>query len=63
MSLSVQCASLNCDHQRLAWVLHETVHRWLLTYDDSLYIRELYRNYTQVRWRLQYGMNNYNGVH
>ena len=50
---------LNFDHQRLARVLHETVHRWLLTYDDSIYIRELYRDYTQVCWRLQYGMNNY----
>ena len=50
---------LNFDHRRLAQALYETVHRWLLTYDDSIYIRELYRNYTQVCWRLQYGMNNY----
>jgi len=50
---------LNFDHHRLAQVLSEIPHRWLLTYDDSPFIRQLYANYTQVRWTLQYGMNNY----
>ncbi|MDW8106682.1 MAG: DNA adenine methylase [Armatimonadota bacterium] len=50
---------LSFDHHRLARLLRETRHRWLLTYDDSSFIRELYRDYTQVRWTLQYGMNNY----
>lgn len=50
---------LNFDHYRLARVLSETKHAWLLTYDDSPLVRELYRDYTQVRWTLQYGMNNY----
>lgn len=50
---------LNFDHRRLAQVLREVAHCWLLTYDDSPFIRDLYANYTQVRWSLQYGMNNY----
>ncbi|MFN4032610.1 MAG: DNA adenine methylase [Fimbriimonadales bacterium] len=50
---------LSFDHLRLAQALRDTAHRWLLTYDDSAYIRELYLDYTQVCWRLQYGMNNY----
>lgn len=50
---------LNFDHHRLARVLREAPHRWLLTYDDSPFIRNLYADYTQVRWTLQYGMNNY----
>ncbi len=54
---------LNFDHHQLARVLQETPHRWLLTYDDSLFIRQLYATYTQVRWTLQYGMNNYKQPH
>ncbi|GBC92214.1 Modification methylase DpnIIA [bacterium HR15] len=50
---------LGFEHQRLARVLSQTTHRWLLTYDDSPFIRGLYSDYTQVRWTLQYGMNNY----
>ncbi|GIV05530.1 MAG: DNA methyltransferase [Fimbriimonadales bacterium] len=50
---------LNFDHHRLARVLNQVAHRWLLTYDDSPFIRELYADYAQVRWTLQYGMNNY----
>lgn len=50
---------LQFDHRRLAEVLSRCVHRWLLTYDDTHYIRQLYRDYYQSRWVLQYGMNNY----
>jgi len=50
---------LNFDHQRLAQVLREVSHQWLLTYDDCPFVRHLYADYTQVRWTLQYGMNNY----
>lgn len=50
---------LNFDHHRLERVLRQTRHRWLLTYDDSPFVRKLYQDYTQVRWTLQYGMNNY----
>ena len=34
-------------------------HRWLITYDDSPYIRELFEFANIVEWELQYGMNNY----
>ncbi|MBU1100416.1 MAG: DNA adenine methylase [Bacteroidetes bacterium] len=34
-------------------------HKWLITYDNSDYVRDLYRNFYQVEWELQYGMNNY----
>lgn len=47
------------DHQRLSHVLRETSHRWLLTYDDSPFIRQLYGGYSILSWQLQYGMNNY----
>lgn len=50
---------LSFDHARLARVLHGVSHYWLLTYDDSPFIRELYADYEQVKWTLQYGMNNY----
>jgi DNA adenine methylase len=50
---------LNFDHERLRGVLGQTSHKWLLTYDDCDYIRERYADYTQLRWTLQYGMNNY----
>jgi hypothetical protein len=34
-------------------------HRWLMTYDDSPFIRERYSFATIEPWQLQYGMNNY----
>ena len=34
-------------------------HRWLITYDDSPKIRELFAFAKIVEWQLQYGMNNY----
>lgn len=50
---------LHFNHLRLAQTLREVPHRWLLTYDDCPFIRQLYADYPQVRWVLQYGMNNY----
>jgi hypothetical protein len=50
---------LRFDHERLSRVLRRIPHKWLLTYDDCAYIRELYADFTQLRWTLQYGMNNY----
>ena len=48
------------DHVRLAEVLKETGHRFLITYDDCEEIRQLY-NWARIKsWRLQYGMNNCN---
>jgi DNA adenine methylase len=34
-------------------------HKWLITYDDSPEIRELFSFAKIVEWTLQYGMNNY----
>ncbi len=34
-------------------------HRWLITYDDSEKIRELFGFAEIIEWELQYGMNNY----
>lgn len=50
---------LKFDHLRLREVLVQASHKWLLTYDDCDYIRQLYAEYTLLRWTLQYGMNNY----
>jgi DNA adenine methylase len=34
-------------------------HQWLITYDDSPEIRELFDFAKITPWNLQYGMNNY----
>ena len=34
-------------------------HKWLITYDDSPVIRELFGFAEIQEWTLQYGMNNY----
>lgn len=49
------------DHQRFAENMRRCSHRWLITYDDSPEVRELFSfaNITITEWQLQYGMNNY----
>lgn len=47
------------DHERFADVMQNTAHRWLITYDDSPEIRELFAFAEIISWELQYGMNNY----
>lgn len=47
------------NHQLLCENLKNTPHRFLLTYDDSEFIRELYQDFYLQTWHLQYGMNNY----
>jgi len=54
---------INFDHERLRQVLNQVRHKWLLTYDECAYIRQQYADYTQLRWTLQYGMNNYKQPH
>ena len=49
------------DHERLAQVLRETPHRWLMTYDDSPFIRALYDFAYVTPWNLMYGMRNVGG--
>ncbi len=46
------------DHERFAEVLKHTNHKWLITYDDSEYIRELFSFANIKKWNLTYGMRN-----
>ena len=47
------------DHEQFAENMRKCSHRWLITYDDSPAIRELF-NFAEIQeWTLQYGMNNY----
>ncbi len=46
------------DHERLAEVLKNANHKWLLTYDDSEHIRELFSFAYINEWNLTYGMRN-----
>lgn len=48
----------NFDHERFANVMKKTTHQWLITYDDSPYIRELFSFATIQSWHLTYGMRN-----
>ena len=48
------------DHERFASVLKSTNHKWLITYDDSEYIRELFSFAYINEWSLTYGMRNVN---
>jgi DNA adenine methylase len=47
------------EHHRFAELLQQCHHRWLITYDDSLQIRENFQWANISEWELQYGMNNY----
>jgi DNA adenine methylase len=47
------------DHERFARNMRKCPHKWLITYDDSQKIRELFSFANISRWTLQYGMNNY----
>ena len=47
------------DHVQFAENMSKCRHKWLITYDDSPVIRELF-NFADIHeWTLQYGMNNY----
>jgi len=47
------------DHAQFAESIRQCPHRWLITYDDSPVIRELFDFAEIQEWMLQYGMNNY----
>lgn len=47
------------DHKRLCKNLKNTTHKFLLTYDDSEFIRDLYRDFYCKEFSVQYGMNNF----
>jgi DNA adenine methylase len=46
------------DHERFANVMRKSRHKWLITYDDSKYIRELFSFANIKSWDLTYGMRN-----
>ena len=46
------------DHKRFAENMKNCQHKWLITYDDSNYIRELFHFADIVPWNLTYGMRN-----
>lgn len=48
------------DHERFANILKNTEHKWLITYDDSTYIRKLFSFANIISWDLTYGMRNVN---
>ncbi|MBX9880075.1 MAG: DNA adenine methylase [Candidatus Obscuribacterales bacterium] len=49
------------DHERLAKLLKDSRHRFLITYDDCPEVRRLYSKWAKIKsWKLQYGMNNCN---
>lgn len=47
------------DHKRFAENMRQCQHKWLITYDDSPEIRDLFEFANITTWTLQYGMNNY----
>lgn len=48
------------DHKRLATILKDTKHKWLMTYDDCDYIRKCFDFANITEWNLTYGMRNVN---
>jgi len=46
------------DHQRFADCCRRCKHKWLITYDDSPYIRDLFKDYHIEELKFNYGMNN-----
>jgi DNA adenine methylase len=47
------------DHVRFAEQMRACPHKWLITYDDSPEVRELFSFAHIATWQFQYGMNNY----
>ena len=47
------------NHERLCETLKTTKHHFLLTYDNSEFIRELYKDFYTQEYSVQYGMNNF----
>ncbi|MDR0333336.1 MAG: DNA adenine methylase [Dysgonamonadaceae bacterium] len=46
------------DHERFAEKMKDCQHKWLITYDDSEYIRDLFSFAHITPWNLTYGMRN-----
>ena len=52
---------LSFDHERFAENMKKCKHLWLITYDDSTEIRELFSFANIYQWELQYGMTSRKG--
>ena len=50
---------LGFDHKKFADDMKNCQHPWLITYDDSVEIRQNFSYANLYEWELQYGMNNY----
>jgi DNA adenine methylase len=48
------------DHERFAENMRNCKHNWLITYDDSTFIRDLFSFANIIPWTLTYGMRNIN---
>ena len=46
------------DHERFAKVMKNCPHKWLITYDNSDYIKEMFSFANVFTWELTYGMRN-----
>ncbi len=46
------------DHEKFAETMRNCKHKWLITYDDSKYIKELFSFANIIPWDLTYGMRN-----
>jgi DNA adenine methylase len=46
------------DHEKFADMMKNCKHKWLITYDDSDYVRELFSFAKITPWELVYGMRN-----
>lgn len=46
------------DHERFAETVKNCPHKWLLTYDDSPFVRDLFSDAEITSWDLMYGMRN-----
>jgi len=46
------------DHIRFAQIMEKCTHKWMITYDDCTYIRDLFSFATIIPWNLKYGMRN-----
>lgn len=45
-----------------AELMKQCPHQWLITYDDSVTIRENFASLNMFEWEMQYGMNNYKQI-
>ena len=48
------------DHERFSRLIKQNKHKWLITYDDCDYIRNLFSFANIISWDLTYGMRNVN---